>query len=224
MINAFKYNDCGNSLKGYLIGLLIGLICNAICVLMSYLMGDIKLSFYGFDFRALMTLFIAIFIQSGAEELVDRYYIYQKLRRAYNSPLVAIIANSLIFMSMHILNPGFTFISAVQLMLFFITASLFVYYYNGLWIAIGMHMAWNFCQSIIFGLPNSGIVSVYSIFKLEAASARNGFFYNVNFGVEASYGACLILLILLIGLCYLNKNKGEKNDIWKIEDSSSTIN
>ncbi len=34
---------------------------------------------------------------------------------------------------------------------------------------MGVHMAWNYTQNIIFGLPNSGIVSGFSLFKLDAA-------------------------------------------------------
>ncbi|MBR0138102.1 MAG: hypothetical protein IJM15_06815, partial [Erysipelotrichaceae bacterium] len=66
----------------------------------------------------------------------------------------------------------------------------------------------------IFGLPNSGIVSEYSIFTLEAASARNGLFYNTAFGVEGSIGACLLLAALSAVIVFINRNKPECNDVW----------
>ena len=52
-------------------------------------------------------------------------------------------------------------------------------------------------QDFLFGLPNSGAVSEYSIFKLEAASATSGFFYDVGFGVEGSIGSTLVLAVVL---------------------------
>lgn len=217
MLKSFGYNRKGNTFKGYLIGLLLGFGTNGICVLISWLTGDIKLSFFGFDPLVLLLFLIVITIQSGAEELVDRFYLYQKLRRRYKSPLVAILGNSIIFTLLHALNPGFGFLAGMQIFLVGFVFSELVYWYDGLWIAIAFHMAWNFTQNIIFGLPNSGIVSAYSIFNLEAASARSGLFYNVNFGVEGSIGASLVLAVTGIVIWLLNRGKPEKTDLWKTE-------
>ena len=218
MFSALKYNGGGNSIKGLLLGALLGFLANAICVVMSILMGDIKLSFYGFDLRCILAFIFVIFVQSGAEELSDRFYLYQKLRRRYKNPYVAIIGNALVFSAMHALNPGFGFLPALQIFVVGFLFSLFVYYYDALWLAMSFHMAWNFTQNIIFGLPNSGMVSAYSIFNLEAASARNGFFYNVNFGVEGSIGASLVLILMVVAVYLLNKGKKEFNDVWKEEN------
>ncbi|MBR3228411.1 MAG: CPBP family intramembrane metalloprotease [Erysipelotrichaceae bacterium] len=217
MWNGLRYNGKGNSFRSLLFGALLGFLTNGICVLISWLSGDIKLSFYGFDIRFLLVFVIVVFVQSGAEELVDRFYLYQKLRRRYRSPLVAILGNALVFALMHGLNPGFTFTAALQIFLVAMIFSMFVYYYDALWMAMAFHASWNFTQNIIFGLPNSGLVSAYSIFHLEAASARNGLFYNVGFGVEGSIGACLILFVLVIVIYLLNRNKAEKNDLWAEE-------
>lgn len=122
---------------------------------------------------------------------------------------------------MHLFNPGISFLAVVQLILVAVLFSLFVYYYNGLWIAMAFHAAWNFTQSIVFGLPNSGIVSAYSVFKLAAASATNGLFYNVNFGVEGSMGSNIILLALCIVLIVKNRGKAEHTDVWAEADQAA---
>ena len=57
--------------------------------------------------------------------------------------------------------------------------SLMVYYMDSLWCAFAVHTAWNFTQNILFGLPNSGINVPYSVFKLNAATARDSFAYNI---------------------------------------------
>ena len=215
MLKSFWYNRKGNTVKGFLIGLLLGFGTNGICVLISFLMGDIKLSFFGFDPLLLLLFLFVVMVQSGAEELVDRFYLYQKLRRRYKSPLVAVLGNSIIFTLLHAMNPGFSALAALQIFLVAVVFSELVYYYDGLWIAIAFHTAWNYTQNIIFGLPNSGIVSAYSIFNLEAASARSGLFYNVNFGVEGSIGASLVLAITGIVILLLNKGKSERTDLWK---------
>ena len=223
MLGAFGPNRTGNTGKGLLIGLLLGFGTNAFCVLMSVLMGDIKLSWYGFRPLLLLAFLIAVFIQSGAEELTDRLYLYQKLRRRYRSPLVAIIGNALIFTSLHVFNPGFTVIAGTQIFLVGIVFSLLVYYYDSLWAAITFHTAWNYTQNLIFGLPNSGIVSAYSMFHLEAASARNGLFYNVSFGVEGSIGACAVLLLCAVILFVINRGRGECTDHWAAMEQSAAL-
>ena len=214
MLKAWGYNRDGNNIKGIIAGALLGFGCNGFCVLMSVLMGDIKLSFYGFNPGILLAFLVVVMIQSGAEEITDRLYLYQKLRRRYKSPLVAIIVNPVIFMLMHVFNDGFTILAGVQIVLVGIIFSVIVYYYNSLWAAIWFHTLWNYTQNIIFGLPNSGIVSDYSIFKLEAASARSGPFYDATFGVEGSIGSSLVLAVVLAVIIFINRGKGEKRDYW----------
>ena len=223
MLKEISFTREGNGFKALGIGLGLGFGCNALCVLLSCLMGDIKLSFFVIDPLLVILFFVCVFIQSSAEELMTRLYLYQKLRRRYRSPLVAIIANGLLFAFLHIGNPGFTVVSASQIVLIALIFSAFVYYYDSLWIPFAFHAGWNFTQSIIFGLPNSGIVSEYSIFALEAASARNGLFYNVNFGVEGSVGASLVLVALLIALIYINRGKKEKCDLWADAEKEAII-
>lgn len=106
----------------------------------------------------------------------------------------------------------------VQLLVVGVLFSLFVYYYNGLWIACAFHTAWNFTQSILFGLPNSGVVSAYSVFRLDAASATDGLFYSVDFGVEGSIGAVVILAAVLALIMWINHGKGEHTDVWAEND------
>ena len=214
MLKTLAPNKSLNNIKGILLGFLLGFGTNGLCVLISWLTGDIKLSYNGFDWKLLIAVLIFVFIQSSSEEVTDRIYLYQKLRRRYRSPLVAIIFNSIVFMALHIPNPGFTAVAGSQIFLVAIIFSLFVYYYDSVWVAFWFHAAWNYTQNIIFGLPNSGIVSEYSIFKLEAASARNGLFYNVNFGVEGSIGSSLVLVVVIIVLVVINRKKPEKRDIW----------
>ena len=214
-------NRAGNNIRGLLIGLALGFGCNGFCILMSALLGDICLEYAGFQPIPFLLFFVCVFIQSAAEELADRWYLYQKLRRRYKAPWIAIVVNSFVFMALHLANPGISVIAVLQIFIIGVLFSLLVYYYNGLWIAMAFHASWNFSQSIFFGLPNSGIVSAYSVFRLEAASARNGFFYNVNFGVEGSIGSILILIALCVIIYMKNRGKSEHTDIWAEADADA---
>lgn len=221
MLKALAPNRTANNLKGILIGLLLGFGANGFCVLMSVITGDIKLSYNGFDPLILLVFLIAVFIQSSSEELTDRVYLYQKLRRRYRNPLVAILFSSFVFMAMHMGNPGFTVVAGSQIFLAGLIWALIVYYYDSVWVAFWFHTAWNYTQNIVFGLPNSGVVSEYSIFRLEAASARNGLFYNVNFGVEGSIGSSLVLSVIAVVLIVINRGKPEKNDYWAVAEKKA---
>ncbi len=217
MWRAFLYNRHGNSFKAVLAGILLGGGMNGFCILMSYINGDIKLTYNGFDPRLFFIFLFCVFIQSGAEEIADRCYLYQKLRRRYRWPAIAVLVNSLFFMALHMGNPGVTTLGLLQVFLIGVKFSLIVFFWDSLWTVIWAHTAWNFSQSIVFGLPNSGIVSKYSVFKLDAASAVDGIFYNTSFGVEGSMGANImigaaILIVLIIGLA---GRRGERKDYWK---------
>ena len=204
----------GKTILTAVIGLLLGFGFNGLCVLISWLSGDIDLSFAEFRPGLFFAFLLAVTIQSGAEELSMRWYLYQKLRRRYVHPAVAIIGNSLFFAAMHLMNPGITVVSFLQIMLVGVLLSLVIHYYDAFWLCVFFHAAWNFTQNILFGLPNSGIVSQYSVFRLEAASAENGFFYNVGFGVEGSVGATLLLAIASVVIIIINRKKGERRDLW----------
>ena len=217
MWKAFLYNGHGNNLKAIPAGILLGFGMNGFCVLMSAVMGDIKLSFNGFAPVPFFVFLLCVLIQSGAEEIVDRCYLYQKLRRRYRWPVIAVLVNALVFMSLHMGNPGVTKLGLLQVFLIGVLFSLIVYYWDSLWTVIWAHTAWNFSQSIVFGLPNSGIVSKYSVVRLEAASARDGIFYNTSFGVEGSMGANAIIAgaIVIVLIYGLVTKRGEKADHWE---------
>ena len=110
-----------------------------------------------------------------------------------------------------------TRLGLLQVFLIGVLFSLIIYYWDSLWTVIWAHTAWNFSQSIVFGLPNSGIVSKFSVFKLEAASARDGIFYQTTFGVEGSMGANAIIAgVIVIVLIYgLVTKRGEMADHWE---------
>ena len=185
----------GNNIKYLGIGFLIGFGLNIICAIVAVLNKDISLHYDSFNFIKLLLLFVAVFIQSSAEEMVCRGFIFQRLRRGYRHPAVAIILNSLLFTSMHLFNPGASVISMTVVLAAGLLFSLMVYYMDSIWCAMAAHTAWNFTQNLILGLPNSGMVSPVSVFKLDAATAKSSFAYSVEFGLEGSITAITVMII-----------------------------
>ena len=123
----------GNTLKWILYGILIGFGANTFCVLMSILFKDISLSFSQFNIGWCLALFFAVMIQSGSEELLCRLYMFQKLRRRYKSPWVAVVVNSVFFGALHMGNQGANFFGIAQCVIFGFLASILVWKYKSFW-------------------------------------------------------------------------------------------
>ena len=182
----------GNRLSMFALGLLIGFVLNGFCALVALLHGDICLRFDGVDLLPTVILFVGVLIQSSAEELACRVFMYQRLRDAYARPIVALVGNPALFAVLHLMNRGVTALSVLNIFLVGLLFSMCVYYFDSFWMVAAIHTSWNFTQSILLGLPNSGSVAPFSIFKLEGAA--DSLAYNVGFGIE---GTALVGVVLV---------------------------
>ena len=191
----------GNSIKMLLIGLLLGLVMNSGCILAAILHKDISLSFDSFRPVSFILIFICVFIQSSAEEIITRGFLYDRLKNTFASPWPAIIGNALFFSVIHIFNDGVTFFALLNIFIIGVLCSLIVYYFDSIWCVMAFHTAWNFNQNIIFGLPNSGMASSYSVMKLGGEGSVS-FAYDPVFGVEGT-AASTVLLVAACVVIYL---------------------
>ena len=216
LFKAYGIGCKGNNALNLLIGYLIGIGMNGLAILLAWMHGDIKMYFDRFELIPFLILFAAVFVQSAAEELVCRGFIYQRVLRTYrNKYWLTVIINSVFFGLIHLGNDGVTVMAIVDLIVTGLLFSAMVYYFDSLWMAMAVHAGWNFTQSILAGLPNSGNVVPYSVFKLDAATARDSFFYNVGFGVEGTIPAIAIQLMVLAAIVAIGiKIGGKPTDIW----------
>ncbi len=214
----------GNRISYFLLGIVIGAGLNAVCILTAYLNQDIKLVYDSFHPLSFIMIFICVLIQSSAEEFVCRGFLYQRLRRSYKHPAVAIIGSSLLFALLHLGNKGVTVLSLINITLTGILFSLIVYYMDSIWCAFAVHTAWNFTQNIVFGLPNSGIVVPYSVWKLDAASARDSFAYNTGFGIEGTVISVVVLFIACIAVFLWGRKFGKQPyNVWEQEQDHEPV-
>ena len=183
----------GNTWKLFGVGLLVGFAMNALCILAAWLHGDLDFSVGRFNLPYLLAALGCVCIQSGAEELICRGYMFGAVRERYNV-WVAGIVNALLFGALHLANPGVTVLSVVNIVLFGLALSVAMAKMESLWFCVAVHTAWNFSQSIFFGLPNSGIVSQGSFLHLEAAT--DSVLYSTAFGVEGTITTSFVLLVL----------------------------
>jgi membrane protease YdiL (CAAX protease family) len=90
------------------------------------------------------------------EEMVFRGYPFFRTARAIG-PLRAAVVMSLAFALAHLLNGGETPIGLLQVVVIGLVFNLAVWRTGALWWAIGVHAAWNWTQTFVFGCNNSGL-------------------------------------------------------------------
>ncbi len=217
LFKAYGTGLSGNRIPELLIGLLLGFGMNGLLILFAVMHGDVKLYFDRFEIVPFLILLLAVFIQSAAEEIMCRGFIYQRILRTYRGKfLLAALVNGVFFGLIHMTNDGATPIAIIDIIICGIQYSAMVYYFDSLWMAMGAHAGWNFTQSILAGLPNSGNVFPYSIFRLDAATASNSFFYDVGFGVEGTIPAVIMEIAVTVAIVLIGrKMKKEHTDIWE---------
>ncbi len=196
-------------------GLLLGFLTNFICIICALLHGDIKLYFETSITMIPYFLFslFCVCIQSSAEELWCRGFMYERLHERY--PLwVSIAINGILFGLLHMFNPGVSALPIIGIIVTGVSYSLLRWYSGSIWIAMGIHTGWNFTQNFLFGLPNSGLVSEASLFHLDASVANSSWVYDYGFGVEGGVPAIIVdaaIGIICLYLAYKSGRIGELN-------------
>lgn len=218
MLKALGTKTKGNTPKMFAVGLGIGLGMNLLCALIAMINGDIALTFHAFRPVSFLLVFIAVLIQSAAEELICRVFIYQHLVHRYGKPLMAAVVNAAFFAMIHLSNPGVTGMAIANIFIYGLLFSAMVVYMDSPWAAMAAHASWNFCQNILLGLPNSGMVLPYSVFKLGAAAASDSFAYSVSFGLEGTVTACVLFMAVTgVIVWWGTRNKVVPTNIWDAE-------
>ena len=138
---------------------------------------------------------------------------YERIKIHY--PLwVAVLANGVFFGLLHSFNDGATVFAIVSIIVCGISYSLVRWYSGSIWLVMGIHTMWNFTQNFLFGLPNSGLVSEVSIFRLDASNGTSNLIYDYGFGVESTIPAILADFTLGIVVLLLAKRNGRLGELF----------
>ncbi len=150
---------------------------------------------------------IGFVVQSASEELLVRGY-YMNAVAARSRLPAAVLLNSLLFTALHLFNPGIGWLPLLNLFLFGIIFSLLALLTDNLWMACGMHFAWNFALGCLLGgnVSGMGMTSLFTLTLSGAAVATGG-----PFGIEGSAfttAAGVALIALLIVLLARQEKRG----------------
>ncbi|KAA3659286.1 MAG: CPBP family intramembrane metalloprotease [Calditrichaeota bacterium] len=139
------------------------------------------------------------------EEIIFRGIIFRIMQESLGS-WIAIAVSAALFGFGHAANPNATLYSSIAIALEagILLGAAFMYT-RKLWLAIGLHFAWNFTQGGIFGVAVSGhTVRGLLNGKLTGPELITG----GNFGAEASIFALIVCVIAGIYFLILAKKRG----------------
>lgn len=157
-----------------------------------------------------VNLFIVSILAGISEEVLCRGYI-QQLLSSRLSPFWAMIIISAGFSLGHIINGGFTWISALNIALVSLIFSGVTILTGNLYFAIAFHIAWNLFQGDVFGVPVSGhpVEGIYSM-ELQGVNWLSG----GSFGLEGSAVTTLVLGLACAALLMTSRKKASgRNEV-----------
>ncbi len=205
----FKKSWFAEIIKGWMIGMFL----LSVSLLVSYLLGGLKLVSIDFSLQTILKVLIIIpfwFVQGGTEELLTRGWLLPLINKRTNL-IFALVLTSSLFGILHLGNDHVTFLSILSITLSGLLMALYMLKTDNIWGAAGLHGAWNFTQGNIFGVAVSGTDAGASLFKFAVKPDSAQWISGGMFGTEGSLIASIVLMIgILVLLKQLRQEKLQK--------------
>ncbi|MCA1596484.1 MAG: CPBP family intramembrane metalloprotease [Chloroflexi bacterium] len=138
---------------------------------------------------AMAVVFLGV---GAAEEFLFRGIVLQRIVPPL-SPGAAAVVSSLVFAGVHISNPGENLIGIVQVFVAGLLFAVIVLRTGNLWMAIGLHAAWDWSQNFLYSTPDSGIVLPHGL--LHTSISGPVWLSGGSVGPEGSVVATVVLLL-----------------------------
>ena len=192
-----------NALQELGLGTLIGFGLFASIIVILWLMGFYRVSGFEFALLALVGALLGAFVSALAQELIFRAIIY-RITEEWLGTWWALGISALLFGLIHITSAGTTIFSAIAVALQagVILAAVYTLTHR-LWMALGLHMAWDFANDGIFGVGVAGQSGAALKGLFQANLSGPELLTGGALGVEASVIA--LVIVLLAGIAILRK-------------------
>ncbi|MBI2428273.1 MAG: CPBP family intramembrane metalloprotease [Ignavibacteriales bacterium] len=185
-------------------GILLGAGMMTTIVIIFFAGGMITIEFRELEIGSIMLIFLnsaALYTVVGyGEELMFRGYILQVFAEGTNR-LIAALTISILFAFAHAKNPNVSIFGLINVGLAGLWLSVAYYKTNALWLAIGLHISWNFFQGFVYSLPVSGTTSDKEQIG-KAIVTGPEWLTGGTFGPE---GGALATLMLIISIALIYK-------------------
>jgi len=196
-----------NAWKEFGIGALIGFGLFCLVILVLWLMGYYRVTSFELVTLTLFGSLLGAFVSAWAQELIFRATIY-RITEEWLGTWWALIISALLFGLIHLTSAGATFVSALAVALEagVILGAAYTLTHR-IWMALGLHMAWDFANDGIFGVGIAGQTGAKLTGLLQATLNGPKLFTGGNLGVEASILTLIFMLlagILILRIAYRN--------------------
>jgi CAAX protease family protein len=206
--------------RRWLRGALIAVLMMGFVVLVGYALIDGATWDLNPDaLRATLALIgglIGFAIQGPAEELLFRGYILENARHEWGLR-PALVISSVSFSLLHLSNPAYGVLPFINLVLFGLGTALYRVYIDAdqLWGVFAIHTVWNWLQQVVFGLPNSGLMSTpdNTLFSVSPSPGLPGPLSGGGFGPEGTLFASLALVCLIYASLRSRKGLGRGREV-----------
>jgi membrane protease YdiL (CAAX protease family) len=138
-----------------------------------------------------------IILQAGSEEVFFRGWLQPILVKAWG--VAGILTTAIAFAALHLIGGAISVVSVLNMFLGGLVFGLLAARYGGIAAAVAAHFAWNWAESLLFGLyPNPGNGSFGSILNFDLVGSS--WWGGSDEGLNASIGMTFALAILLAPL------------------------
>jgi membrane protease YdiL (CAAX protease family) len=140
---------------------------------------------------------VAFLAVAALEEMLFRGYLLATLGRRLGVWPAAVLL-SLMFVAAHGHNPGETPAGLTAVFLFGMVFCAIVRWSGALWLPVGIHAGWDWAQSFLFGVPDSGTVAQGRLFAPHFGDL--GWLTGGTAGPEGSVLTLALLAIVFVKL------------------------
>ncbi len=185
--------------KNFRVGLLIGLLATSTTVLAIFALNGVRFTSAAIHGTAILTAAAAwglAFLLSGfAEEFLFRGYAQFTLTSGMGFWPSAFLLSGL-FGLVHGTNGGETVLGDLSVVSFGLLLCLFLRRTGNLWCAVGFHLGYDWGQTFLYGVPNSGLLPSQSLLSASLSGPR--WLTGGTVGPEASIFCPIVLAIVAV--------------------------
>ncbi len=178
---------------GFIVWLVISLVAEGI----SYALNP-QDYLWNFEWKPFLGLLLVCFtllpLQTSFEELTVRGYLMQGLGLWFRYPILALIISSVLFASLHIMNPEVNQYGKWTMLMYYTIAGMFLglmtLWDDSLELALGVHFATNF-MSAVFVSYEGAALQTPALFRMS------------NTDIEMMTGSFVLLAVIFLFICAL---------------------
>jgi len=196
----------------YAKGLFFGAAMFTAVVLILHFTGNVQLvAVRGVNWWMILLFFLGFVVQGMSEEVLCRGYFMTSLARKSNL-FIAVFYSSAMFSLLHIFNPGFDWLSGINITLAGVVFGLYMLCTDNIWGACAMHSVWNFVQGNVFGFSVSGLARTDSLMQAYTTNV-NPLLAGGAFGPEGGLATTIVLSFCTIVLLLWYRLNAKENQL-----------